>query len=872
MPISAAQYQFAAEFALFLVAASGLALSLLRADLLTVRAWAKVPLAAGFASFATAAFVHGSLLADTTSPVVVGARSAGVVLVAVGATMWRGRGARLAVFAGVAVSAGGILFAVAEREGPAAGFRVVGALLLGLGLYLAGSRSIATRVAASSAASVLLIVLVTSVGLSAVLDSQVQDGAVRRLDARARQAASRLVGTTQSERLRDARFVADKLKESSADLRLAQQGLNAPGIVSAVTEPPFPAPVAFVLADGRVVAQGNTDGVAPEAMTMAFASAVFRRAITEQTGVGGVVVNGVRAQVIAAQPVLLGNSAVGAVVTVEPLDAGYLDREITDDAAISLALVGAAGVVARFGDQPASPLLVEESMRVLGTSNTAVRITDGRFVATAPVLGSEGKAVLALIASQPTEVVDNTRQQLFNTLFLIALGGTILALVLAGIVGERIGAGVRRLTAAAQALQAGELGARSDLKSADEVGVLSQAFDSMAASIEEQTTALQQAADDEARLRNRLQAIVSGMGEALVAVDAAGRITEMNEAAELLFGVFTGVAAGQRVADLAPIVAEDGPDLGHMLAHPSRERWTSRATIGNGAEAVPVALSVGPLEGAGGELGGAVLVLRDLRQEREVERMKREFLSRVGHELRTPLAPIMGFSQILFTKSVKADQARGMVESIYTSSRKLERIIEMLEFFASLEAGRPVLSPEPADLRAIIARAIESRSASLNGSHKITSRLARQLPAVAADSAWLERAIGELVDNAVKFSPKGGPIAVRAEPMSTAGRDWVAVTVTDRGIGMTAEQIEKAFTEWSQGDESDTRHFGGLGLGLPLVKRVAQELGGDVHAESQPNKGSRISILLPMIEADHRRRGPGPVTSNHARRGRRPRD
>ncbi len=168
---------------------------------------------------------------------------------------------------------------------------------------------------------------------------------------------------------------------------------------------------------------------------------------------------------------------------------------------------------------------------------------EGLFFSARPVEAADGTPVMVLVATTPTTLVDNTRESLFRTLFLIALGGTLLALLLAAFVGERIGARVRRLTVAATAIQEGDLTARAGLDTSDEVGVLGSTFDAMASSLEDQTAALRQAADDETRLRNRLEAIVAGMGEALVAVDARGRITDFNQAAEELVGVGVGVGA-----------------------------------------------------------------------------------------------------------------------------------------------------------------------------------------------------------------------------------------------------------------------------------------------------------------------------------------
>jgi len=125
---------------------------------------------------------------------------------------------------------------------------------------------------------------------------------------------------------------------------------------------------------------------------------------------------------------------------------------------------------------------------------------------------------------------------------------------------------------------------------------------------------------------------------------------------------------------------------------------------------------------------------------------------------------------------------------------------------------------------------------------KLTRRVARGLPTVLGDARWLRLALSELVDNAIKFSPAGGKVVLSAE---CDGDGRLEVAVTDHGVGMTVEEVELAFKDFEQGDTSDTRSYGGLGLGLPLVLRVVEGHGGEVRCDSTPGRGTRLSMVLP---------------------------
>jgi PAS domain S-box-containing protein len=361
-------------------------------------------------------------------------------------------------------------------------------------------------------------------------------------------------------------------------------------------------------------------------------------------------------------------------------------------------------------------------------------------------------------------------------------------------------------------------------------------------SVEEQAGALQAAADDETRLRNRLEAVVAGMTDALVAVDSHGLITDYNRAAEQLLGVRVSAALGRRVEDVVDLIDTDGAVIDGCMVDRAPEPWAVLGSVHpRGGGTIPVAASSGALRGPHGEVAGRVLVIRDLRREQEVERMKSEFLSRVGHELRTPLTGIMGYADILLRREVPADRARLWLDEILQAGRRLLRIVEMLEFFASSGAGRVLLRPEPLDPRALVNGLTAAWSGRLPDNVSIGRRVARDTPLVLADRRWLTMAIDELIDNAVKFSPEGGRILVTAAP---AG-DGVGISVTDHGVGLTPAASDAVFADFVQADGSDTRRFGGLGLGLAVVRRVVESHGGDVHCRSVEGRGTTIRIVVP---------------------------
>src|SRR5206468_1243140 len=172
---------------------------------------------------------------------------------------------------------------------------------------------------------------------------------------------------------------------------------------------------------------------------------------------------------------------------------------------------------------------------------------------------------------------------------------------------------------------------------------------------------------------------------------------------------------------------------------------------------VPVALTGAPLRDAAGETVGRVVVLRDVTREQEAERMKSEFLSNVSHELRTPLTPIKGYTEILRRKKFPRAKTETFLDGIAQSTKRLERIVEILVDFAALEAGRLKPRAEPIDVRVFLTGVVDGWKARA-GNQRLVRKSADGLPPVLGDERLLHKCLDELIDNAIKFSPEGGTI------------------------------------------------------------------------------------------------------------------
>jgi PAS domain S-box-containing protein len=584
------------------------------------------------------------------------------------------------------------------------------------------------------------------------------------------------------------------------------------------------------------------------------ATAVVSQALQTVQPLQSPQVVGDQAVIVAASPVTTGpaREALGLVVATAPLDARFLAVRTTglagEQEGAAVALAGRSGVLAQHGPQPPlSAVLRLAGAAIDGTEDLTDEVGD-RFVVARPVERTDGVAEMAVVLSVPSQPIDATREDLFRVLFVIAMGAALIATVLAAFAGERVGAGLRRLTTAARSIEAGDLHARAGVTTDDELGALGTTFDSMAGALRARTDELRSTAA-------RLEAVVAGMGEALVATDAEGNVTDFNAAAEELTDVPSLDARGRHVADVVHLLDDEGADITPRLVRPVLEGWTGTGAVvkPDGTE-VPVAVSAAPLRGQDGGVTGAVFVLRDVRREREVERMKTEFLANISHELRTPLTPIKGFAGLLASRSIDPERTREFADEILSGANRAERVVEQLVNFATLAAGRVNLNVEPVPVRDVVDGTVMRWRDRVDGQHRVERRVARGLPPVAADRHYLDQSLDELVDNAVKYSPAGGKISVTATKADGGGA--VLLSVADAGVGIAPDRLDAIFDEFAQADASATRRFGGLGLGLAFVRRIARAHGGELTCTSTPGKGSTFTLRLPAADDGNVRRRP----------------
>lgn len=234
---------------------------------------------------------------------------------------------------------------------------------------------------------------------------------------------------------------------------------------------------------------------------------------------------------------------------------------------------------------------------------------------------------------------------------------------------------------------------------------------------------------------------------------------------------------------------------------------------------------------------------REVAALRIVNKLKSDFLNIAAHELRTPLATIMGFSELLTSDSIKVEEREKWLQRIRSESAKLAKIVNSLLDAAQLQSGSVVIKREQVDVLQAMQRALHICSSSQR--HPVVIDCPPDIPPVAGDTERVVQVLVNLLDNAIKYSPQGGQITLRARP-SGENRAEVVVSVSDTGLGIPHENIAKLFHTFGRLQRDETTTIPGAGMGLYIVKTLVEMMGGRVWVESQVGAGSTFSFTLPV--------------------------
>ena len=426
--------------------------------------------------------------------------------------------------------------------------------------------------------------------------------------------------------------------------------------------------------------------------------------------------------------------------------------------------------------------------------------------------------------------LDRQLNLLYGAMGLVVFIAVVLGAALSFYFARRSTTPVLELTSFASALARGDLNQRLLVSDNGEIGRLAGALNTMAGSL---GTLLAQTTKD----RAELLAMLASMSEGVIATDIKQRVVVVNARAGELLSFATDSVQGK---PLWEVVRDEAilKAAGEVLASGERKAFQISPGVG---QYVEVTACTYP---AGEPPQGLILVAHDTSQSVRYQELRKEFVANVSHELRTPLTVIKGFTETLRDGAMK-DPITGpkFLSTIERHVDQLTNLVSDLLELSKLE-GTPELPRRVSfDVITVVRRAAELLvPAAQRKEQTINVELARFLPRVIGNPDYIERAISNLIDNAIKYTPERGRICVSAAYED----DSVVVEVSDNGIGIPPEDLARVFERFYRVDRSRSREMGGTGLGLSIVKHVVQVHGGSIDVTSTPGQGSKFRLRLPV--------------------------
>jgi PAS domain S-box-containing protein len=359
----------------------------------------------------------------------------------------------------------------------------------------------------------------------------------------------------------------------------------------------------------------------------------------------------------------------------------------------------------------------------------------------------------------------------------------------------------------------------------------------------------------------RLAAIVENSEDAIVSKSLEGIVQTWNIGAEHMFGYPAAEMVGKPISILIPAdrLREEDEILARLRAGETIRHYETVRVTRDGRR-LDVSVTISPLRDASGRVIGASTILRDITEKKQAEaqmrrareaaeeanKAKDHILSVVSHELRTPLNPILAITSFLQNRVDMPESLREDLETIRRNVEQEARIVDDLLQLTRLQRGKVVLHQEVVDLHAVLHAVLAQFQPQFD-----TKRLAVSVALAAgshhvwADPGRMQQAFSNLIDNAVKFTPEGGRVTIRT---LAAGGGQVRAEIADTGVGIDADVLPRLFDSFVQGETTLARQYGGLGLGLVIVKRIVDLHNGTIQAASDGRgRGATFSLELPAL-------------------------
>ncbi len=444
-----------------------------------------------------------------------------------------------------------------------------------------------------------------------------------------------------------------------------------------------------------------------------------------------------------------------------------------------------------------------------------------------PVKDGDRVMYIAYIIDSKDELYDVIRNIFINILWALVFG-LLISAFLGLILSRTIIMPLSNLQVRAEMLSEGVFGHRIEVKSRDEIGRLTMAFNDMASRIDANLS-------DISAEKNKVEAILSQMTDGIVAFDQMGEMIHINNAAAEFLG-------SRNTVSFKDFVQSFGLDITlEQLNYLDRNRVVEKQVV-LGSKIIKT--SFAPYADESDKNGGIIVVMQDITEQTKLDRARREFVANVSHELRTPITTIKSYAETIIDMAEEETPEVGFIKVIEAEADRMTRIVTDLLTLSKLDNSTKVMDKKVFDLSALTQNVVDKLKINAhNVGISISFRKEGDTKNFFGDADRMEQVITNIVSNAVKYTPSGGKVDV----VCGSGYTEAFIRVSDDGIGIPEKDLPRIFERFYRVDKARSRESGGTGLGLAIAKELIELHGGKIDIKSKEGKGTTVIITLPMI-------------------------
>lgn len=464
--------------------------------------------------------------------------------------------------------------------------------------------------------------------------------------------------------------------------------------------------------------------------------------------------------------------------------------------------------------------------------NSAIDLKKNYKSIALPILSSNDELLGAIYLNVDLTQINESIVNIKNILTSATILSICITILLGSILARTITGPIKEVTSQAEKLAKGDFGHIISVKSNDEVGQLTEMFNYM-------TARLKSTLDEMYNEKSKIETILTYMTDGIVAVDMRGMILHANPAAFKVFKIKEQEIEGKHFNDIMDMLGLDFK-LNSLIFNEEE-----KDNIINISDSI-IRVSIAPFKNERYEIAGAIIVLQDVTEQENLDRMRKEFVANVSHELKTPLTTIKSYAETLYTGALNdRDAAMRFIHVIESESDRMTRLVKDLLMLSRLDYDREELNMKKIDIIKIVKDCIYKMEISAKYKEQaISLHVTNTIPAIVGDKDRIEQVIINIISNSIEYTPEKGKIDVKL----AEDNEYICIKVIDNGIGIPKEDAKRLFERFYRVDKARSRMLGGTGLGLSIAKQIIEAHNGSINLKSSYGVGTEVTIKLPLFQ------------------------